>query len=107
MARIMFILLTSAVVMGLFPISHSMLSMQTMRMGEITISHQSDMDHESAGDNSTGSCCDEIAPFSIGRSFLIPQYVCVEFSGGSKRVIYSKPVVQSIYIETLTPPPKA
>jgi hypothetical protein len=107
MARLMNIFLASLIVMGLFPITHPMFSMQAMHVDEATISHQSNMDHEGTGENSTGSCCDEIASFAIGCAFLVPQYAYTDLSGGSKRVINSKPVVQSIYIETATPPPKA
>lgn len=107
MAKLLFILLISATVMGIFPMTHPMFSMQGMNMGEITISDQSKIDHGSTAENATGSCCDEIAPFSISCAFLIPPYACIDFSGGSKRVINSKPVVQFIYIETVTPPPRA
>ena len=87
--------------------SHPMLHMQTMHTDVTAIFHEGKMDHGSAADNSAGSCCDELASFSIGCSFLVPQYACVDFSGGSKQVINSNPVAQSIYIETVTPPPKA
>lgn len=107
MARFLFILLTSAIAMELFSISHPMVSMPTIHMDEMTISHQSNMEHGGAGSNSTGSCCDEIAPFSVGCAFLVPQYVFLDFSGGNNKVINSSPVVHSIYIKTLTPPPKA
>jgi hypothetical protein len=107
MARILFISLISAIVMGLLPMTHPMFSMQTTLRDEMAISHQDKMDHGSAGDKSSGSCCDEIAQFSVGCSFLVPQYACLDSSGGSKQVVNSSPVVQSIYIETVTPPPKA
>lgn len=107
MAKLLLILLASAIVMGVSPRSHPMLSMPTMHMEETTTSHQTNMDHGNMGENSTGSCCDEIAQFSIGCAFLVPQYACVDFFVDSKRVIHSKPAVQSIYIETVTPPPKS
>lgn len=107
MAKLLLILLTSAIVMGVSPISHHMSSMQTMQMGETTISHQSNMDHGSMGEDPTGSCCDEIASFSVGCAFLIPQYAYIVFSGDSEQVLNTKPVVQSNYFETVTPPPKA
>jgi hypothetical protein len=106
MARLLFVLFISTLVMSLFPLTHPMLSMQTMHMDEMTISHQGNMEHSGAG-NSIGSCCDEIAPFSAGCALLVPQYAFFYFSGGSNKVINSDLVVQSIYIETLTPPPKA
>jgi hypothetical protein len=107
MAKLLFVLLISAVVLGVFPRSQSMLSMPTMHMDEITISHQSNMDHGNMGEDSTGSCCDEIASFSVGCAFLIPQYAYIVFSGDSEQVLNTKPVIQSNYIETVTPPPKA
>jgi hypothetical protein len=93
--------------MGLFPISHPMSSIQTMHMDEVTISHQSNMEHGNSDKNSMGTCCDAIVPFYLGCGFLVPQYACIDFFGGSKRLISSNPLFQSIYIETLTPPPKA
>jgi hypothetical protein len=107
MAKLLLVLLISSIVTGLSPISHPMSSMQIMYGDEMGISYQSNMDHGNASENSMGSCCDEIAPFSIGCSFLIPQYACIDLSGDSNRVFYSSPLVHLIYIETITPPPKA
>lgn len=104
MARFLFNLYIFATVMGLFPLIHPM---QTMHGDEMTISHQSNMGHGNAGKISMESCCDAIAPFYIGCGFLVPQYACIDFFGGSKRLINSNPLFQSIYIEILTPPPKA
>ena len=81
MTRILFVLLISAIVMGLSPMSHPMLSMPAMHITEVKILRQSNMDHGSAGDKSTGSCCNEIAQFSIGCTFLVPQYACIGSSG--------------------------
>jgi len=102
MAKLLFSVLTSAILMGLTPMSHPMSSMQTMHMDEMTISYQNNMEHESADKSSA-----EIASFAIGCSFLVPQYACIDSFGGSKQVINGNPLAQSIYIETLTPPPKA
>jgi hypothetical protein len=107
MAKLLFTVLTSAILMGLSPMSHPMSSMQIMHTDEMTLSYQNNMQHETAGKNSTGTCCDEIASFAIGCSFLVPQYACIDAFGGIKRVMSSDPIVQSIFIETLTPPPKA
>ena len=107
MAKIMFILLISAIAMDLFPTAHTMSSMRLTYMDETVVSYQGKMGHGSMKDNSMGSCCDEIAPFSMGCGFLMPQYACVGFSGESNRVLNSRPLAQSIYIETSTPPPKA
>ena len=107
MVKLLFILLISAIVTGVSPLSHHMSSMPTMHMDEIVLSHPSSMGPESNGENSTRSCCDEIAPFSQGCSFLIPAYSCVDLAEGGKQVISTKPIAQYIYIETVTPPPKA
>lgn len=106
MARLLFILFISTIVMGLFPMPHSMSSMQIMHMDEMTVSQQSNMEHSGTG-NSSGSCCDEIAPFSVACAVLVPEHTFFDSSGGSNKVIISNLKVQSIYIETLTPPPKA
>ena len=107
MAKLLLLLLVSAIVMGVSPRSHPMLSMPAMHMDEGTISYQGNKDRGSVGEDSTRSCCDEIASFSVGCVFLIPQYTTIDFSGGSEHVLNSKPVVQSNPIETVTPPPKA
>jgi hypothetical protein len=107
MARLLFILWLSAIVMGLAPTSHHMLSMQAMSIEEKILSHPNSMEHGNGEENSTASCCDEMSPFSQACSFLAPQYACIEFFGGSKQVINSNPLFHYIYIETLTPPPKA
>jgi hypothetical protein len=107
MVRFLFILYVSIILMGLFPMTHPMLSMQAMHMDEMTISQQTNMEHGSGHDRSTGSCCDEIAPFSVGCALLVPQYTFFDSAGGSNKIINSNLVLQSVYIETLTPPPKA
>ena len=84
-----------------------MLSMPTMHMEETITSHQSNVDHGNTREKSTESCCDEIASFSVGCAFLVPQYTTIDFSGDSEPVLSTKPVVQSNSIETVTPPPKA
>ena len=107
MAKLLFFVLTSAILMGLSPMSHSMSSMQTMHMDEMMRSYQNNVEHEKAGKTSTGSCCEEIASFAIGCSFLVPQYACIDLAEGSMQVISSIPVFRYIHLETLTPPPKA
>lgn len=107
MARFLFILLASAIAMELFPLSHPMLSMQTMHMDEMIRSHQSDMEHRSTGNNFPQPCCDELAPFSVGCALLVPEYAFFDSFGGSSKVLNANLVIQSIYIKTVTPPPKA
>ena len=109
--KLLYLVLGYALLIGLLPMSNHMLSMQTTRMDAATTSQIADstsnMVHGSADENSTGSCCDAIAPFSIGCVFLVPQCTYIALSGGSKRVVNLIPVVQPIYIETVAPPPKA
>ena len=107
MTRLLLILLTFALLIGLSPTSNHMFAMQTMQIDEMTMSQHRDMADDSAGENSTMPCCDEIAQFSISCAFLVPQFAYVVISGGSERVGYSAPLIQSIYIEILAPPPKA
>lgn len=107
MAKLLFVLLISAIAMELSPTVYPMSSMQLMYKDETVISYQGKMDHGSTEKNSMGSCCDEIAPFSMGCGFLIPQYPCVDLLRGSNRVTNSTPLLQSIYIEARTPPPKS
>ena len=107
MPRILFSLLIFLMEMGLFPISHHMLSMDSPRMDKMTWSQQSDVEHGNMGENFTGSCCDGLAPFSTGCFFLVPQFTWIDLFGGSEHIINSNSIVQAIYIETLTPPPKA
>lgn len=107
MARLLFILLISAIEMGFVSVSHPMLSMHTMQMEERVASHIGDTTHGSREENSTGSCCDEIAPFSQSCSFLVPEYTCIDLTEGGKEVISSNHIVQYIFIEIVTPPPIA
>lgn len=110
MAKLLVIVLTSAILMGLSPMSHpisAMPTMQTTHMDEMEPSDQINREHDDASENSTRSCCDEIVSFAIGCSFLVPQYACIDSFGGSLRVMISDPIVQSISVKTLTPPPKA
>ncbi|MDQ3005313.1 MAG: hypothetical protein M3R47_08015 [Chloroflexota bacterium] len=105
MAKILFIVLAFALLIGLFPLSNHMLSMPGMKMDAMPASSQSNMGHESADEHST-SCCDAITPCSLGV-FLLPQPTNIASYGGSKRVVSSAQTVQFIYIKSLSPPPKA
>ena len=90
--------------------SNYMFAMQTMRtdaaMTSQIASSQGKTDRENAGDNSAETCCDFNSPFSITCAFLIPQCTYIGLSGGSGRVGYSTPLIQSIYIKAVIPPPK-
>lgn len=104
MARLLSITLPIALLMGLLPISNHMSSMQTMRM-DATAPHINNL-QENAGDHSTSSCCDAIGPFVVTCDFMASQSARIPDYGGSERVAYSAPIVESIYIKTLAPPPK-
>ena len=110
MAKLLFFVLTSAILMNFGPMSQpmsAMPTMQTMRMEELKLSHQSNSEQGNMGENSTRSCCDEIAPFSVGCAFLVPELAGIDFAEGGKQVLSTNLVVQSISIETVTPPPRA
>lgn len=62
---------------------------------------------ENAGDHSTSSCCDAIGPFVLTCDFVASPLAFAPECGGSERVAYSAPIVESIYIKKLAPPPKA
>ena len=109
--KLLSIALGYALVVGLLPTSNHMLSMQTTRMDATATfqiaASQSNLVQGNAGDNSPGSCCDAISAFSLTCDFLLTQSACVTVYGGSDRVVNSAPVIQSIYIEAVAPPPKA
>ena len=104
------IFLGFALLIGLSPISNYMLSVETLyidaAMTSQMVSSQGKTDQDNEGDNSA-LCCDVIAPFSIACAFLVPQCTYVGLSGGSERVGISAPLIQSIYIKAVIPPPKA
>jgi hypothetical protein len=104
MVRLLSITLPIALLMGLLPISNHMSSMQTMRM-DATAAQINNL-QENAGDHSTSSCCDAIGTFVLTCDFMAFQTACIPDHGDSERVAYLAPIVQSIYVKTLAPPPK-
>jgi hypothetical protein len=106
-ARILFIALAFALLIGWSPPSNHMLSMPGIKMDAMAVSNQSNMAHKSADGHSPSTCCDAIAPCSFAVDVLIPQPANIASYGGSKRVASLDPTVQPIYIKTLSPPPKA
>jgi hypothetical protein len=84
-----------------------MLSMPGMEMETMSALHQGNMAHESADEHSTLPCCDAITPCSLAVDFLFIEPDTIASYGGSKRVASSALLVQPIYINTLSPPPKA
>lgn len=111
MARLLFIVMASALLIGLFPISNHMASMQAMNIDAATtihmISSQSYADEENEGIDSTRSCCHAIGPFLLTCDFIASQSVYVTKYGGRERAVHSIAGLDPIYIEALTPPPKA
>ncbi|MCI0553730.1 MAG: hypothetical protein L0287_22510 [Anaerolineae bacterium] len=104
MARMLLLILTSGLLIGVLPTSNHM----TVQMDEMAASRHGKMaDENSAGDRSTMPCCNELAQTFTGCAFLVPEYGYVAISGGSERVGYSIPLIQTIYIEILAPPPKS
>ena len=108
--KLLSIALGYALVVGLLPISNYMVSMQAMRMDAASTSQTSVSQNnpaKNAGGGSAGPCCDGIGSFSLTCAFIVPQSSCVTINGGSERVGYSTPLIQSIYIEAVIQPPKA
>lgn len=96
---------------GLLPISSQKLAMQTMNMDEAMTSQMVALQNypvqASAGDASSMPCCDVMSSFSMVCSFIVSESFCFIMDRGNNRVEYSISVVQSIYIEAVSPPPKA
>lgn len=109
MKRTVLFVLMLVLLIGLSPMSsHHMFAMQTTRTNKMMMVQQNNMlGGNTAGESSTGSCCDEIAQSFMGCAFLVLQEACIVLSGGNERVGYSTPLIQSSFIETLAPPPKA
>ena len=103
--KLLHILLGVTFLLGLLPISNHMLSMQGMRMD--AAASQSITAHEKAAGNFSGSCCEAIGSFLLACDFMVFQSAYADLNGGSEQIAYSVPIIQSIYIATLAPPPKA
>ena len=104
-AKALHILLGFIFLVGLLPISNHMLPMQAMPM-DTGMSHNMPV-HEKSSDNSTGSCCEAIGSLLLACDFMVFPSVWVGLDRGSEQIAYSIPVIHSIYIQTLSPPPKA
>jgi hypothetical protein len=101
MARLLFLTLTFALLMGLLPISNHM---SPMRM-DATAPQINNL-QENAGDHSTSSCCVAIGPSVLTCEFMASPSACIPEYGDCERVAYSVAIIQAIYIQTLAPPPK-
>ena len=107
MTRLLLIVLTFALLNGLSPMSNHM-TMQTMHIEKMITSRQSNMaGGNRAREKPTVPCGDEAAHFSTSCAFLVPQFAYIGLSGGNERVGYSTPLIQTIQIEILAPPPKS
>ena len=104
-AKLTHILLGLTLLVGLLPISNHMESMRVISMN--MAASPSITTDEKTSDNSPGSCCEAIGSFLLACDFIVFQSAFIDPTGGSEQVAYSLPIVQSIYIQTLAPPPKA
>ena len=95
-----------ALLIRLFPAFNHMASMQTVFAGAV-MTYQNDVVQGNAGENSTGTCCDAMGVFSPVCDFMASQSAFVALYGGSEGVVNSEPIVRSIYVEAVIPPPKA
>ena len=109
-ANLLSIALGYTLVIGSLPMPNPMVFMQAMRM-DTALTSQTSVSQNSptknAGDIPSMPCCDAISAYSMACGFLVPQYAYMTRSGDSNRVVNSNPIVQPIYIETVSPPPKA
>ena len=82
--------------------------MSSMPMGDKMVSEmavsQTNITSGNMNRPSSESCCDVICPFSI---FLVPQFAYATAFGDNKQAVDSDPIIQSIYLESTVPPPKA
>jgi hypothetical protein len=85
--------------------SSHMQAMPGMKM-DTMVSNQSSIGHEKGDDHMNSECCDAIAPCPIGVDLVATESDNVAFRGDSVRVVSLTSIVQTIYIKTLSPPPK-
>ena len=104
-ARLLNIALGFALLIGLSPTLNHMSPLQTVSAGTV-MTYQNDMVPGNADNNTFGSCCDAMGPASLVCDFMVSQSACVALYGGSEQVINSDPIIHSIYIKAVTPPPK-
>ena len=102
----LFILLALAVASGGLFMPSQMQFMHAMSMDTRGVS-QSVTARGNVDDASTGTCCDAMGSVSPACDFIVAQPACVALYGDSEQIAHSIPIVRSIYIETVAPPPKA
>src|SRR6266545_4332729 len=103
-AKLLHLILGFTFLNGLLPISNHMLSMQAMYMDSVT--SISSPVQEKTSNNTTGSCCEAIGSFLLACDFMLFHPAYVSSNRGSDQIAYSVPLVRSISIKNLTPPPK-
>jgi hypothetical protein len=109
-----FVALVSAFLIGSLPMSNHM-SVQTMHMDDhvdeskVSEAAASPMvagpgNEENHHHTSSESCCNACCPFCI---FVVVQSVSAIPCGDNEKVGYSDLIIQSVYVTSITPPPKA
>jgi hypothetical protein len=104
-AKLFHIVLALALLVGVLPAVNPMLAMPIIYLG--VKATQSYMAPGNANARSSGSCCDAMGSASPVCDFMVSQLVRIMLYGDSQQVLSSNFVVQSIYLKTLGPPPKA
>jgi len=100
-----------ALLAGLFSVSGHSLLMQPMQMDgkatALTVASQNNTAPANMDDRPAGPCCDAIGSFSPACAFIVPQPGYAILSGNGQQIACSIPIVQTIYIQAVIPPPKA
>jgi hypothetical protein len=100
------VILGFVLLFALFPISNGMPSMEAMQTSAVSTLEYGGL-RGNASHSSPSSCCEAIGSFLFACDFMIFQAEDASASGGNEQIAYSIPVVQSIFVESLSPPPKA
>jgi hypothetical protein len=87
---------------GLLPLSNHMLSMDAA-----AYQNQSPMVQGNMADSSTDTRCEAIGSCLLVCDFMVFQSVYADPVWDSEQIVYLAPILRSIYIESLAPPPKA
>ena len=97
--------LASAFLIGSLPMSNHMSAMRmNHQMAPERAAPQITTAQENVKSTPSDSCCDEICPFSI---FLVPQTVYAAPPEDNRHIAKSDTINQTIYRESVVPPPKA
>ncbi len=111
MAKLLRVMIRLVLLVGLLPMSNHMSFMLVLHIDNKTISEMTvSQISEASGnvnDTSPEPCCDSISSLSMSCDFTTSLSGYVLECGGNQQVIKSTPIVQSIDIEAVIPPPKA